>query len=93
MEYLDELRQEIDLVDRELVELFERRMEIVGEIGKYKVENNLPIFNPLREEEVIKTNMEYLKNKDYQIPLRDFYINLMNLSKEYQNNKIDSNKS
>lgn len=93
MGYLDELRQEIDLLDRELVGLFERRMEIVENIGKYKIENNLPVFNPLREEEVIKKNMEYLKNKNYQILLREFYINLMNLSKDYQNSQIHLNES
>lgn len=85
MRKLEELREEIDNVDREIVKLFERRMEIVLEVAKYKTDNNLPILNISREEEVIKQNTKYLKNADLSNYLREFYINLMNLSKNYQN--------
>lgn len=93
MSYLDELRQEIDGVDKELVNLFEKRMEVVTNISKYKIENNLPTFNSLREEEVIKKNSKYLKNEKYETYLREFYLHLMNLSKDYQNKQIHKTKS
>lgn len=89
MTYLDELRKEIDEVDKKLVELFEKRMEIVIDVAKYKIENNLPVLNNSREEEVIKINLNYLKNRELESYLKDFFINLMDLSKNYQNSQID----
>lgn len=93
MGYLEELRLEIDNVDKKIVELFEKRMEIVSNVAKYKIENKLAIVNNSREEEVIKKNSDYLKNKDLQSYLRKFFVNLMNLSKDYQNEKINENNA
>ena len=31
------LRDEIDRIDRQMVELFEKRMEICGEVAEYKI--------------------------------------------------------
>lgn len=92
MGYLEELRREIDDVDKKLVELFQKRMEIVSNVAKYKIENDLPVLNSLREEEVINKNINYLENKELQNYLREFYIHLMNLSKDYQKQKIDEEK-
>lgn len=81
---LDELRTEINGIDKKLVELFENRMEIVSQISEYKLKNNLPVLNSLRENEVIEKNINYLKDKNLSPYLKDFYINLMNISKDYQ---------
>nr|WP_304681770.1 chorismate mutase [uncultured Clostridium sp.] len=51
---LSECRNEIDKIDKELVELFEKRMDVVINVAKYKIENNIQIFNGVREAEVIK---------------------------------------
>ena len=50
---IDELRAEIDLVDDELLSLFERRMEIAKAIGEYKKARGLPIKNSARESEIL----------------------------------------
>ncbi len=84
MDKLEEYRKEINNIDRELVHLFEKRMQIAIEIGKYKQENNLPILNEAREREVIEKNITYLKNEDYKEGLKDFLNNLMNISKRVQ---------
>ena len=39
---LDKLREEIDRIDRELLSLFCRRMEVVAQVGQYKKERGLP---------------------------------------------------
>ena len=48
---LKDLRNEIDLIDDELVKLFTKRMDISAQIAGYKKENSLPIFVPARERE------------------------------------------
>ena len=46
---LQELRGRIDEIDNNLVDLFQRRMDISVEIARYKQQNNLPVYDPVRE--------------------------------------------
>ena len=46
---LEELRQEIDQIDRQMVELFKARMETVGRVSAYKKEQGLPVYDADRE--------------------------------------------
>ena len=48
---LKDLRNEIDMIDDELVKLFTQRMEVSAQIAGYKKERSLPIFVPARERE------------------------------------------
>lgn len=89
MEYLKELRGQIDSIDKEIVQLFEKRMEVVLNVAMYKMENNIPILDISREDEVINKNTIHLKNRELEDYLKEFYINLMNLSKNYQNYHIN----
>lgn len=93
MTYLEELRCEIDDIDKRLVQLFEKRMETVSGVAKYKIENKLPVLNSLREGQVIDKNIDYLKNKDLSPYLKEFYIKLMDLSKDYQRLQIGKAES
>lgn len=85
MDELKKYRDEIDNIDKQITELFEKRMDISKEIAKCKKENNMGILNAKREEEVIQKNISYLKNKEYRFVLEGFFRNLMNLSKLIQN--------
>lgn len=81
---IKELRKRIDLIDNEFRDLLKTRLEIVSLISKYKKENNLPILDSSREEEILNNISEKYKN-DY---LKDYYIDLqkelMTISKNYQ---------
>ena len=46
---LQTYRQEIDEIDRGLVDLFQRRMDVSANIAKYKAEHKLPVYDPARE--------------------------------------------
>lgn len=50
---LDQLRQQIDVVDRELVDLINRRAALVVKIGELKRNQGIPIYAPHRESEVL----------------------------------------
>lgn len=89
---LSECRKEIDNIDRQLVELFEKRMNIVTKVAEYKIENNIPILNSTREAEVIKKNVERLNNKDYSQSTEKFFVDLMEVSREFQAEIIKKNK-
>ena len=46
---LEELRKQIDVLDRELVVLLSKRAEAALEAGRLKVSTELPIYEPARE--------------------------------------------
>ena len=50
---LKDIRAEIDEIDSQLVELLLRRMNCSEEVAIYKAENNMPIFNNEREQQII----------------------------------------
>lgn len=83
---LDKAREIIDRVDREMAALFIERMEASRLVAEYKLEKGLPILDSAREAEVIRKNLEYLKDADDAV--RDFYVNFMRetmaVSKRYQ---------
>lgn len=85
---LDDYRVRIDEIDKEITKLFEERMNVVLNVAKYKMDNNLPIFNKGREDEVIEKNVGYLENKDYAGELKEFYNDLMEVSRHLQDRKM-----
>lgn len=46
---IDELRQEITQIDRELIALMARRQVVALQIGEYKRKHGLAVFDPERE--------------------------------------------
>ena len=52
MKDLKRCRMEIDAIDQQLMELFEKRMALSKSVVEYKIENHLEIFQPEREREV-----------------------------------------
>ena len=51
---LNELRNEINQIDEELLNLFLRRMDVAEQVADYKRANHLPIYQPQREREILK---------------------------------------
>lgn len=93
---METLRKEIDTVDAEIVKLFNRRMEAVKQVGEYKKENNLPIFDSERERKLFDrvASLAGEKNESY---IRTLYAVITDLSRSYQgkiiNGKSDSVKN
>lgn len=64
---LDELRVEIDSIDDKLLELYNKRMEYVHQVGALKNTTGAPIYRPEREQSILnrlkKQNQGKLTNK------------------------------
>lgn len=52
-EHLDLLRQKIDMLDSELLEVLSKRLEVCREIGAYKREHRMPVVQPTRYNEML----------------------------------------
>ena len=51
---LDSFRQKLDLIDEDLKRLLNDRAEIAQKIAKIKLENDLPLYHPSREVEILR---------------------------------------
>ena len=80
---IGQLREEIDAIDKEMLALFERRMQVSTDIAEYKRVNNLPVYDGKREREKIASVAEAASDgmKDYA---KNFMTELMDFSKCYQ---------
>jgi len=52
MEQLEQFRKELNEIDNNLVELLGRRFKIIRAVGDYKKDNNIPMMQSKRVEEV-----------------------------------------
>ena len=81
---LKDLRKEIDAVDRQIVELFEKRMEISERIAAYKKEKGMPVRDDTREKEKIR-QVQKLTHTDFNRQhIEELYTVLMSLSRKLQ---------
>ena len=84
MNDLEMLRKTIDECDSEIVEAIEKRFHAAKDVVAYKKDNNLPILQSDRENEVLKKVESYQQSKEYLNEIREIYIYIMNKSKEIQ---------
>ena len=61
---LDSRRNNIDRIDKYIMELLAERMEIVREIGEYKRENNMTILQHDRWNEILRSRKEFGQRKN-----------------------------
>ena len=80
---IQELRLELNQIDKELSALFARRMSISGQVAEYKREHNMPVLDRSREREVIARAVEG-KPEEYAGYIRLLYNNILDLSRAYQ---------
>ena len=58
MKKLENCRVLIDNIDNLIIELYEKRMDVVKEVIKYKIENNIPITDSNRELSMLENNLK-----------------------------------
>ncbi|MBU5449284.1 bifunctional chorismate mutase/prephenate dehydratase [Acetivibrio sp. MSJd-27] len=82
MRNLEEIRPDIDRVDRQLKELFLERMHLVDEVGIYKKEHGLPVKNQDREDNLIAEKLQNLSC--FTEETESFFRNMIDISCDYQ---------
>ncbi len=60
---IEALRRQINEIDRNILDLLQKRVEVAREIGRFKHQNNLPLYDPAREREVIARILEANQGK------------------------------
>ena len=82
---LDNLRQQIDELDHQLIDLISKRARVVVEVGKLKRERETPIYAPHREravlDRVLKANEGPLSDKTIEAIYRELMSGSFQLEK------------
>jgi chorismate mutase/prephenate dehydratase len=80
---LDEIRKEIDQIDDQIKELFEKRMECVSKAAAFKAENKLPTLDSAREREIIARVTEGQPD-EFAGYTKTLFNTIFDLSRSYQ---------
>lgn len=81
---LKKLRRRIDLLDRFLVYLINRRTAISIRIGKNKKKTGSPVFNAEREKEVLSRIVSYNAGPATDDAIRNIYERILEESRKVQ---------
>ena len=83
---LDKYREEIDDIDRQLVELLIKRIDCSQKIGLYKKEHHLAVFDLSREEAIVQEKIRLFAEKGLDDPsfVRKLYVVIFDKSREMQ---------
>ncbi len=90
---LIELRNKIDVIDTQLIDILEHRFKLVDEIGELKKENNVTILQIERWKKIIESRIEYANPDNVS---RKFLLKILQIihkeSIQRQNDIFDNSK-
>lgn len=89
---LKELRGQIDSIDKELLELYSKRMELCLKVAEYKAKNNVGVMQSGREKEILD-RVKALSPEKFSTGAEVLFTDIMDISKSYQDFEINRTKS
>ena len=88
MATLEELRVELDKIDNQMVELYQKRMNVCREVGDYKVKAGRKVYDRQREQEKLADVASKVDNDFDKNGVRELYTQLMSMSRKLQYQKL-----
>lgn len=89
---LKSLRNNIDKIDDEILELFIRRLRIVEDIYEYKKINGINIYDQKRENEILQKIDKNMSVNKYKSELESLFKSIMKISSSYQEKLLGAKK-
>jgi len=90
---LEELRAQIDVLDRQLVDLLSERARAALMIGHLKVQTSLPVYEPAREKIIYANIREANKGPLPDIELTHIYERIIDVMRALQRNELASERN
>lgn len=78
------LREQIDEVDAQIVELYEKRMDISRQVAEYKIETGKKVFDKAREEEKLRRVKALTHNDFNSLGVEELFEQIMSMSRKLQ---------
>ena len=86
---MDQLREEIESIDRSIIELIARRVELAREVGRAKRAANLPTLDPAREAAVVRRAGQIAREAGIEDEdVRYIFWHLIGLARRAQNEEV-----
>lgn len=79
-----ELRDQIDCIDKQIVELYENRMSLCAQVAEYKIETGKKVFDKKREEEKIRKAKALTHNAFNEKGIEELFEQIMSMSRKLQ---------
>ncbi len=79
-----ELRKQIDGIDKQIVQLYEQRMEISRQVADYKIESGKKVFDKEREEQKIASVKALTHNEFNSHGIEELFEQIMAMSRKLQ---------
>lgn len=89
---LSDYREQINHIDQQLISLLEQRMEVVKKVAQYKIDHQMQVFQPEREQAVLELAQEHLQDAQYAPAAYQFMQTVMQVSRKAQQQIIDQSK-
>lgn len=77
-------RQQIDEIDSQIVELFEKRMEVASEVAKYKLKTGKAVFDKEREDQKLAKLGSMSHGEFNERAVKELFSQIMSISRKYQ---------
>ena len=90
---LEELRNRIDILDRQLVELLSERARAALMIGHLKAATSLPVYEPAREKVIYANVRAANKGPLPDIELTHIYERIIDVMRALQRNELASERN
>ncbi len=84
MRSLEELRNELDRIDPQIIQLYEERMSVCEEVGEIKIEEGRKVFDRNREQQRLAQVTREAKDPFYKKGLTELFEQLMSQSRKLQ---------
>ncbi len=83
-EQLDKLRQSIDSIDDQLIDLLNKRIDIVEDVGKLKRGSNSTVYRPEREKAIIDRLEKLSDGKLNRSAIEAIFLEIFAVSRNYE---------
>ena len=80
---LQEIRKELDVIDRQIVDLYEKRMKLCGDVAEYKISVGKPVYDGEREKQKLEA-VRQMAGEEYRQGASELFTQLMTISRRLQ---------
>lgn len=84
MRDLKDLREDIDKVDKEILNLFTKRMELACQVAEYKIATGKKVFDKQREDEKLEKLTSYVEDPFNVEAVHELFTQIMSISRKKQ---------
>lgn len=81
---LQEIRKQLDVIDSQLVQLFEERMKLCGQVARYKIENGKAVYDGEREKQKIAAVRAMAQDEFDRQGVEELFSQIMTISRRLQ---------